>query len=298
MLDSEPSTSAPSHVPATTSPPVALADGDHEPELASDHEPELASDHEPELASDHEPELASDHEPELASDQPEGFDEEMGEGMLSIHDLLLTPERIEPVAEESNPVITDLGVPAPRPVAATSVPVASASLEPETSTNEPAPIPGVEEPSPDPAPVPTVPAAHLSTAERPAVASATAPSETPRVEAGNGAGTVGAAGVIVSAAGDHDSQPATPRPSASPPIDRHARDSEPPTSGFATAPKPAGVKGGPEFPDILKMALDGSSLADVVTVQYDGASPRSREPGQTRASEDDEGGKRRRRRRR
>ncbi|MGC8462578.1 MAG: hypothetical protein ACP5P9_02760 [Acidimicrobiales bacterium] len=291
LLDSEPSASEVSHVPATTAPAVGLADGDHEPELASDHEPELAS----------------DHEPELASDQSEGFDEETGEGMLSIHDLLLTPERIEPVAEESDPVTTDLDTPTTRPAASASVPVASASVPPETSTNEPASVPGVEVPGvevpgPDPAPVPTVPAADLSTATRPVVASTTAPSEAPHIETANGAGAtegaVEAAGAAVSASVDYDIQPATPRPPASGPTDRAARDSEPPTSGFATAPKPAGVKGGPEFPDILKMALDGSSLADVVTVQYDGASPRSRETGQTRGSEDDEGGKRRRRRRR
>ncbi len=87
-----------------------------------------------------------------------------------------------------------------------------------------------------------------------------------------------------------------PTGGGAPPV--HGDEPPPPPPGYTTMPTPELVKGGPEFPDILQMALDGSSLADAVTVQYDAASPRSRDTAPTRRRVDDEGEKRRRRRRR
>nr|MDA8342742.1 hypothetical protein [Actinomycetota bacterium] len=56
------------------------------------------------------------------------------------------------------------------------------------------------------------------------------------------------------------------------------------------------VKGGPEFQDIFKMAMNGNSLADSVQVKYDAGSERGRVT--TGSSTPDDDSKRRRRRKR
>lgn len=60
-------------------------------------------------------------------------------------------------------------------------------------------------------------------------------------------------------------------------------------------------KGGPEFPDIFKLAMEGTSIGSNVSVRYDAASPRAKEaavgtPKGSTPTADDKAGKRRRRR--
>jgi len=60
-------------------------------------------------------------------------------------------------------------------------------------------------------------------------------------------------------------------------------------------------KGGPEFPDIFKLAMEGTSIGSNVSVRYDAASPRAKDAasGTTKGAipgADDKAGKRRRRR--
>jgi len=75
-----------------------------------------------------------------------------------------------------------------------------------------------------------------------------------------------------------------------------------PEATSARAKKNADLfKGGPEFPDIFKLAMEGTSIGSNVSVRYDAASPRAKEAASgaskgTAPVPDDRAGKRRRRR--
>jgi len=94
-----------------------------------------------------------------------------------------------------------------------------------------------------------------------------------------------------------------PEPDAGPAVAPLAGTGTPkPEATSARAKKNADLfKGGPEFPDIFKLAMEGTSIGSNVSVRYDAASPRAKEaasstPKSSIPAPDDKAGKRRRRR--
>jgi len=234
--------------------------------------------------------------PLVVDEADEGYGTDQGygtDGGASLHDSapteILSGEWAAPVAPEAPPATTE--------VLATDQ---AAVTVPDTIAGEaPAAPPFVliasepqgQVPPPVAAGVPAVVGAEPVTAE-PVTAEPVAAE--PVVVAGHPVGSEVPAGSEV---------PTEPKPEPGSAVNPPAGTEAPrPEATSVRAKKNADLfKGGPEFPDIFKLAMEGTSIGSNVSVRYDAASPRSKEAASSTTKgaipgADDKAGKRRRRR--
>ena len=225
------------------------------------------------------------------------------------------PEAVPPAAPPPAPlrlvadpgtarIEPELTAPVPAPASHSRVvePIPAESVSAASMPVAPAPAPAAA-PAPAPAPAPAAAPAPVPSPV-PAPAAAVAPTPTPAVvepEALDPVPDTAVAHAPAPAAdrpgGDH-SDPAESHPAAAKPVEEVLAG--PTVSGSAprTTNIPASIaaknaehfKGSREFPDLLGMALKGSSLADQVEVKYDAASMRKPATGNAAAKEPPTGG--------